>query len=140
MVLKLMCCAPATILADEMYRHTLVASFDNDYGHILERRRFDKQQKKRSPPESQPLEETIDNQIQMDTVYAEPTPDPTREQLELQTNPSAPMYGFKAHLSNSLTKVVPFVYPDLQQPPHQYNDNQSIGPRQTTNMPVTKLN
>ena len=114
-VLKLMCCAPATILADKMYRHTLAASFDNDYRHISERRRFDKQRKERSPPESQPFEETIENQTE--TVYAEPTPDPTREQLELQQNLSAPMCGFKAHISNQ-RKVRGFVldkhpYPNL---------------------------
>ena len=79
----------------------------------------------------------MEDQIQTDTVYTEPTPDPTREQLEIQTKPSAPMYGFKAHLSNSLTKVVPFVYPALQQPPHQYNDNQPLVPDNPTNMSVT---
>ena len=126
MVLKLMCCALATILADEMFRHTLAASFDNDYGNISERRRFDKQRKKRSPPEDRPFEETKENQTE--TVYEEPTPDPTRERLELQQNPSAPMCGLKTHISNLLTKVVPFVYPAIQQTSHMYDDNQPLAP------------
>ena len=125
-VLKLMCCAPATILADEMFRHMLAASYGSDYGNIADRRRFDKQRKKRSTSESQPFEDTKENQSE--TVYEEPTCDPTREQLELQQNPSAPMCGLKTHISNSLTKVVPFVYPAIQQTSHLYNDNQPVAP------------
>ena len=41
-VLKLLCCAPAAILADEMYRHSFAASMDRDYGHIPEIRRAER--------------------------------------------------------------------------------------------------
>ena len=50
-VLKLLCCAPATILADEMFQHTLAASYTSDYGNIADKRRFDKQRKKISTSE-----------------------------------------------------------------------------------------
>ena len=33
-VIKLLCCAPASILADKMHRHSLAASLDRDYRYI----------------------------------------------------------------------------------------------------------
>ena len=123
-VLKLLCCAPATILADEMFRHTLAASYNSDYGNMADKRRFDKQQKKRST--SEPFEDTKGNQSE--AVYEEPNRDVTREQLGLQQDPSAPMCGPTAHIANSLTKEVPFVYPAILQTSRLYDDNQTVAP------------
>ena len=123
-LLKLLCCAPATILADEMYRHSLVASLDQEYGYIPEQRRADKRRAKRPLPKTQ-LEDIEEEQVHTEGIYMQATPGLTIEKLPMQTNPSAPTYDFKAQISNSLSKVVPFVYPALQQPTLQpsFQDN-----------------
>ena len=127
-VLKLLCCVPATILADEMYRHSLVASLYREYGYIPEQRRADKRRAKRPLPKTW-LKEIMEEQIHTEVVYMEATPDPAIEKLSTQTNPSAPTYNFKVQISNSLAKVIPFVYPSTPTTHTPIQRQSTIGPR-----------
>ena len=124
-VLKLLCCAPATILSDDMFQltqHAIAANYTGDYGNIADKRRLKKQRKKR--PTSEPFKNTEDHQGEV--IYEEFNPDVRREQLEVQQDPSAPGLRPKTNLDNPLTKEVPFVYPAVLQTACLYDDNHSM--------------
>ena len=130
-VLKLLCCAPATILSDDMFQltqHAIAANYTGDYGNIADKRRLKKQRKKK--PTSEPSKNT---KVQQDEViYEEFNPYVRREQLE-QQDPSAPGPRPRTNLDNPLTKEIPFVYPAVLQTARLYEDNH---PMATDNPPA----
>ena len=112
-VLKLLCCAPAAILADEMYRHSFAASMDRDYGHIPELRRAERRRtvKAISALKADPSIDLLDKGQAgqpMECTYSEAL-------LPLnKTTPSAPMYEGKSSTITTIPTIVPFIYPQIQ--------------------------
>ena len=105
-VLKLLCCAPAAILADEMYRHSFAASMDRDYGHIPEIRRAERRRTVKAI-----------TALKTDTKKpAVPQPECNYSEALLPLNktaPSAPMYEGKGSTITAIPTIVPFVYPQV---------------------------
>ena len=112
-VMKLLCCAPAEILADEMYRHSFAASMDRNYGHIPELRRAERRRAVRTMPaiKSEPTNNILDkvpDGKQVEGTYSEAL-------LPLvKTTPSTPVYEGKGSIITSLPTIVPFIYPQIQ--------------------------
>ena len=110
-IMKLLSCAPAAILADEMYRHSFAASMDRNYGHIPELRIAERRRAVRTTPaiRSEPTNDLIDKvpeEKQVEATYSE-----TLLPL-VKTMPSASVYKGKS--STSLPTIVPFIYPQIQ--------------------------
>ena len=112
-VMKLLCCTPAAILADEMYRHSFAASMDRDYGHIPELRRAERRRAVRTTPalKSEPMTDLLDKgpaSKPVEGTYSEAL-------LPLgKTTPSAPVYEGKSSIITTLPTIVPFIYPQIQ--------------------------
>ena len=122
-VMKLLCCAPAAILADKMYRHSFAASMDRDYGHIPELRRAERRRAVKASPaiRSEPTNNRSDKvpeERQAEGTYSEAL-------LPLvKAIPSAPMYEGKSSIITPLPTIVPFIYPQIQGPTNISNETQ----------------
>ena len=111
-VLKLLCCAPAAILADEMYRHSFAASIDRDYGHIPEICRAERRRTVKAITTLK-ADTTVDPLTKKPAV---PQPECNYSEALLPLNktaPSAPMYEGKGSTITAIPTIVPFVYPQL---------------------------
>ena len=113
-VLKLLCCAPAAILADEMYRHSFAASMDRDYGHIPELRRAER---RRTVKGISALKADSIQLILLDKGQAGQPMECTYSEALLPLNKttlSAPMYEGKSSTIMTIPTIVPFIYPQIQ--------------------------
>ena len=112
-VMKLLCCAPAAILADKMYRHSFAASMDRDYGHIPELRRAERRRAMKALPVirselTNSSSDKVPEERQAEGTYSEAL-------LPLvKTIPSAPTYKQKRSIITPLPTIVPFIYPQIQ--------------------------
>ena len=112
-VMKLLCCAPAAILADEMYRHSFAASMDRDYGYIPELRRAERRRAIRSLPTIRSEQQNNGSDEGTEERQAEGTYAEALIPL-VKVTPSAPMYKPKRSIITPLLTIVPFVYPQIQ--------------------------
>ena len=107
-VFKLVCCAPAAFLSDDMFLRTQQALAENrkeDYGNIADKKRVEKRRKKKARTESP-------KETKEEMIYEEFDPYVRNEQLE-QKGPSAP--GPRTEITGNAPCLndIPFVYPTI---------------------------
>ena len=107
-VFKLVCCAPAAILSDDMFQRTqqaLVANYTEDYGNIADKKRVEKRQKKKARSDSP-------KETKEEVIYEEFNPYVRHKQLE-QKDPSAPGPRPGIKVNTPCLNDIPFVYPTV---------------------------
>ena len=112
-VMKLLCCAPAAILADKMYRHSFAACMDRDYGYIPELHRAERRRAMRSLPTVKSEQQNNGGDKGTEERQAEGTYAEALLPL-VKVTPSAPTYEQKRSIITPLPTIVPFIYTQIQ--------------------------